>query len=154
MLADQLDPAAGGPSLPPGFKSEFGYTFTTRKRSVYVPVFRNTLHDLFATFDFANPNFTVGKRSMSSTPTQALFLLNSPFVHRHATPAASRLLDLAAGDSTRLVHLAYLRTLCRPPSPQELELSLGFLDGHADPAEGAEALQRALFCSLDFRYLP
>ena len=72
LLSKSLDPAPGGPSLPDGFRSEFGYRFTTKKRSVYVPVFRNTGYEMFDLFDFANPNFTVGKRGNSTIPTQAL----------------------------------------------------------------------------------
>jgi hypothetical protein len=157
LLAGTLDRSKGGPSLPRGFKSEFNFEVTTRKRSVYVPVFRNALYELFATFDFANPNFTVGQRSQSAIPTQALFLRNSPFIHTHAKAAAERL--LAEGNLTpgQRLDALYLRSLGRSPSTEERAHSERFLREYStqpsDPDAWA-ALQRALFCSLDFRYLP
>ena len=35
-VSGNLDSAHGGPSLPPGFKSEFGYQFKSTKRTVYI----------------------------------------------------------------------------------------------------------------------
>ncbi|MEX2581237.1 MAG: DUF1553 domain-containing protein [Verrucomicrobiales bacterium] len=157
-LADTLDGEAGGPSLPPNFRSEFGYEFTTLRRSVYVPVFRNSGFEMFTTFDFANPNFTVGKRSRSTIPTQALFLTNSEFIHRHAGEAASALLQLPAASDDARVELAFRRTLGRKPSREERALALEFLreSGDSETADDADAwaaLQRALFASIDFRFV-
>jgi hypothetical protein len=159
LLGGRLDPDHGGPSLPPGFKSEFGYEFTSLKRSVYLPVFRNSLHEVFATFDFANPNFTVGKRSESTIPTQSLFRANSPFIHEHSDSAARQALALEAPDDRERLRLVFLRTLGREPHPGERARSLAFLQETAGPAgtsrrEAWAALHRALFSSLDFRYIP
>lgn len=148
-LSGDLDEAGGGPSLPPGFKSEFGYEFTTKRRSVYVPVFRNSGHELLSVFDFANPNFAVGKRSRSTLPTQALYLTNNPVVHKRATKAAEKIVKKAETDKERL-HLMFRKTLGRAPSASETALADTFLEGsgHDWPA-----LQRALFASVDFRFL-
>ena len=153
LLAGKLDLSTGGPSLPPGFKSEFNFNFKTLKRSAYVPVFRNSLYEVFSTFDFANPNFTIGKRSQSTIATQSLFLANSPFMHEHARFATDELAKLQATDDPERVRLAFLRTLSRPPNAEELSLSLDFVR-HGGGEEAAwEALQRALFTTVDFRYL-
>jgi hypothetical protein len=154
QLAGMLDRSQGGPSLPPNFKSEFGFKFNSPRRSVYIPVFRNTLYEVFATFDFANPNFTVGHRTTSTIPTQPLFLSNSPFVHTHAAAAAGELLKLAAQDDPERIQQAFLRTFTRPPSPEELALSLDFVQQSGGKRAAWEALQRALFLTVDFRYLP
>jgi hypothetical protein len=154
ILAGQLDRSMGGPSLPANFKSEFGFKFTSLRRSVYVPVFRNTLYEVFSTFNFANPNFTVGHRTPSTIPTQPLFLSNSPFVHTHGPAAAGELLKLPAKDDSGRVRLAFLRTLTRPPNAEELSLSLEFVRESGGGRPGWEALQRALFLTVDFRYLP
>lgn len=148
-LSGDLDEAGGGPSLPPGFKSEFGYEFTTKRRSVYVPVFRNSGHELLSVFDFANPNFAVGKRSRSTLPTQALYLTNNPVVHKRATKAAEKIVEKAETDKERL-NLMFRKTLGRAPSASETALADTFLEGsgHDWPA-----LQRALFASVDFRFL-
>ncbi len=155
-LAGSLDGERGGPSLPAGFKSEFGYEFTTMRRSVYVPVFRNTGYEMFSVFDFANPNFSMGKRSVSNIPTQMLFMTNSEFVHARAEEAASELMQMSkASDRERVVE-AFRRTLGRAPSRAEENAAMVFIKSHAGAGESSEAwagLQRALFGSIDFRFL-
>ena len=154
QLAGKLDRSPGGPSLPANFKSEFSFKFNSPRRSVYIPVFRNTLHEILATFDFANPNFTVGHRTTSTIPTQHLFLSNSPFVHTQAAAAAGELLTLTAQDDPERIQQAFLRTFTRPPNPEELALSRDFVQQSGGRRAAWEALQRALFLTLDFRYLP
>ena len=93
----QLDLTFGGPMLK-GKKAEAeskysdsSSTFNDSRRSVYTPVLRNRLLEIFETFDFADPNSVVGQRSSSIVAPQALYLLNSPFVleqSRHAAEAA------------------------------------------------------------------
>ena len=157
-LAGTLEERGGGPSLPSDFKSEFGHKFTTLRRSVYVPVFRNSGFELFNTFDFANPNFTMGKRFQSSIPTQALFLTNSDFVHRHAVEAASELLQILAESDAARVELAFRRALGRTPTSEERAITMKFLQDSgettdSDDADAWAALQRSLFASIDFRFL-
>ena len=158
LLAGNLDSDRGGRSLPDGFKSEFGYEFTSLKRSVYLPVFRNQPHEIFAAFDFANPNFVVGQRSSSNLPTQALFLMNSPFIREQADAAAALLLeDARATTDEDRVALAYRSVLGRAPLAEETQLSLAFLknEGHSveSPSPPAwAAFLRTLFSCVDFQY--
>ncbi|MEC5125138.1 DUF1553 domain-containing protein [Verrucomicrobiales bacterium BCK34] len=156
-LSGELDLNGGGPSLPKNFRSEFGYQFVTLKRSVYVPAFRNSGYEMFSVFDFANPNFTVGKRADSTIPTQALFLTNSPFVHERAGKAADRLALSTALDTDGGIRKAFLNTLARNPTGEELALAREFVEEHpeweANPVAAWTALQRSLFGSIDFRYL-
>ncbi len=156
-LAGTLDSNAGGPSLPAEFKSEFGHQFTTMRRSVYVPIFRNTGYEMFSVFNSANPNFTVGKRPLSTMPTQMLFMSNSDFVHARSAEAASELLQLKLKDDEARVEAAFRRTLSRGVSEEEMLIALKYLN----PGNGAgeaqadvwAGLQRALFGSIDFRFL-
>ncbi|MEM7147684.1 MAG: DUF1553 domain-containing protein [Verrucomicrobiota bacterium] len=153
-LSGQLDPDRGGPSLPANFKSEFGYKFTSLKRSVYIPVFRNSLYEIFGTFDFANPNFTVGDRAESTIPTQDLFLMNNEFVHSHAAGAAKQLLALDAPNPNAEIRLAWQRTLARDPHPEEFQLVKNYFQDHQhNPQAAWAALYRTLFVSVDFRYI-
>jgi len=160
-LAGRLEATRGGPSLPKGFKSEFGYEFTSRKRSVYIPVFRNRMHEIFAAFDFANPNFVVGKRGSSVIPTQSLFLLNSAFMHEQARAAGRRWASeppAEAGSKRERIIRAYRTVLSRHPHPEELRLSLEYLERElaaATPeAEAWSALALSLFSCVDFQYIP
>jgi cytochrome c553 len=67
-------------------------------RSVYLPVIRNDLPELFDVFDFANPHSTTGARPQTTVATQALFLLNNELVMDSAAAIATRLLTAASAD--------------------------------------------------------
>ena len=145
-----------GPTYRNGTKSDYDYQYTGVRRSVYVPMFRNSLPDIFDAFDFADTSMVVGRRSTSTVAPQALFMMNNPFVINEAAEAARRLLSETpdAADQARL-ELAYRRTLGRPPYANEQAIALNFLDAHQDEAkEKAWAdLFQAMFATLDFRYL-
>src|SRR5262249_31232056 len=75
MLAasGQLVTERGGPGFPAGLASDFGFkSGESRVRSVYLPVFRNALPQLFEAFDFADPSMPVGARPVSTVAPQAL----------------------------------------------------------------------------------
>jgi hypothetical protein len=61
-------------------------------RSVYLPVIRNDLPELFDVFDFANPHMSTGERPKTTVPTQGLFLLNDSMVMAAADATARRIL--------------------------------------------------------------
>jgi hypothetical protein len=155
LASGRLDLAVGGPTVEPS-ASEFEYKFDTVRRSVYIPVFRYTPHELMEAFDFPDPNLVAGRRSTSILATQALFLMNSPFMIEQSRRAAERLLARPDLDDTARVELAYRQTLGRPPTPRERELAMkhvGQVSGEADRVESFAGLYQALFASIDFRYL-
>jgi hypothetical protein len=160
-VSGQLDLTAGGPSIRDKTPSEYGYAFDMRRRSVYLPVFRNNLPDIFEVFDFADPNTPTGRRNVSTLPSQALYLMNSPFVMDAARVAAEDILERDLPDADRLV-LAYRRTLGRPPTPAERELGLRYIksftaptptDPTTLPLQSWSRVYQALFASVDFRYV-
>ena len=151
-LSGSLDPRRGGPSLPDDFKSEFTFKHTSQKRSIYIPVFRNQLHEIFSTFDFANPSFVVGKRFESTIPTQALYLMNSPFIYQHAKTAAAHLLGQLTNPEDA-IHRVYRHVLCRPPRQEELTLTREFLKAENFSTEVRIGLIRSLFACVDFQYI-
>ena len=51
----------------------------SRKRSVYLPIVRDYLPEVFQLFDFPDPSLVSGKRASTTVPTQALYLRNSAF---------------------------------------------------------------------------
>ena len=61
-------------------------------RSVYLPVIRNDLPELFNVFDFADPHITSGARANTTVPTQGLFVLNDEMVMQAADATAKRIL--------------------------------------------------------------
>ena len=159
-ISGKLDLTTGGKVIADRLKSEFGYKHTSLRRSVYVPALRNAIHPLLAVFDIADPNLVTGRRNTSTLATQALYLMNSPFVMEQSRFAAARLLkDNLPDDSARL-NRAYQRTLGRPPSQRERELVLKYLrDFRPAKARGDARSQawstvfQSLFASVDFRYV-
>jgi cytochrome c553 len=155
-VSGQLKLDRGGPTFPPGLPADYGYKHTDTRRSVYVPVFRNALPELFEVFDFADPSVSTGQRNVSTTAPQALFMLNHPFVVEQARHAAARLLAVQDLDDTGRLTRAYRLTLGRAPTEAERVKLVRFL---AEAAQDGKTLRdgwalvfQALFASLDFRY--
>ncbi len=68
-------------------------------RSVYLPVIRNDLPELFQVFDFADPQMTTGARPNTTVPTQGLFLLNDSSVMDASNATARRIItETSAND--------------------------------------------------------
>jgi hypothetical protein len=91
-----------------------------RVRSVYLPVVRNKLTEPMAAFDVADPNLIVGRRDATTSPSQGLYMLNSPFVIEQAEHLARGLLAGPAVDDSVRIERAFLTVLARRPTPQEL----------------------------------
>ena len=70
-------------------------------RAVYLPVVRDQVPDSLSLFDFADPSLVTGDRASTSGPSQALYLMNNPFIIRQAEAAADRLRASAQGDEAR-----------------------------------------------------
>jgi hypothetical protein len=94
-------------------------------RSVYLPVVRDYVPELFDLFDFPSPSLVSGQRAVTNVPSQALYLRNSAFVAQQAKIAAERLLgSQQAGDDTARVRLAMRWALGRDPSDVEQTAAL------------------------------
>ncbi len=143
----------GGPTFPPDLSADYGYRHADTRRSVYAPVFRNALPELFEIFDFADPSMVVGCRNTSTVAPQALFLLNHPFVVEQSRHAAARLLADVHDEESRIERL-YRLALGRLPDDGERQVARRFLRGRADDAAAAwSILFQSLFASADFRYV-
>ncbi len=153
-VSGRLSSQQGGYTIRKFSQYDFGYEYNTVRRSVYVPSFRNTLMEIFETFDVANPNVVTGRRSETTLPTQALYLLNSPFVNSEANLAGERIKRLAKTDIER-IRFAYLLTLGREPSASEFEVALKFLLNETSLGESHNwgALVHSIISSVQFRYL-
>jgi hypothetical protein len=96
----------------------------TWRRSVYVYQRRSLPYPMFDTFDHPDMNISTGKRNVSTVPTQALTLLNNPFVIKQAEELAVRLVREAPNNVARQIDLGYQYALARPPSDLERSLAL------------------------------
>ena len=128
-------------------------------RSVYLPVIRDRLPDVLDLFDFAEPSLVTGDRETTNVPTQALYLMNSPFVQQRAAAFAQRL-QQEASDPQQQVRRACRLCFGHPPRADEERRLLAFLDEAAPFEETSDstdsplvALCQALLCTAEFRCL-
>jgi Protein of unknown function (DUF1553)/Protein of unknown function (DUF1549)/Planctomycete cytochrome C len=144
----------GGATFPASLAADYGYKHGDTRRSVYSPVFRNALPELFEVFDFADPSVSTGRRNVSTVMPQALFLMNHPFVLEHSRHAARRLLAEPVPEAELLTR-AYRLALGRTPTAAEHRLAATFLAGTklAEREDDWAQLFQVLFASLDFRYV-
>jgi hypothetical protein len=157
-----------GSTLPQGRNNYVGrglsasaFAFNSPKRSVYLPVVRDLVPDSLELFDFAEPSLVVGNRDTTTVPSQALYLMNNPFVLRQAEAAAARVLGAKAATDAGRINLAYRLAFARPPSAGEWKDAEAFLKefttalgaGKTDPQAAWTAFCQALFAAAEFRYL-
>ena len=54
--------------------------YDSPRRSIYLPIIRNALFDMFQAFDMGDPSMVNASRSTTTVTPQALFVMNSPFM--------------------------------------------------------------------------
>jgi hypothetical protein len=94
---------------------------TAWRRGVYVYRRRSLPYPMFDTFDHPDMNVTAGARHVSTVPTQALTLLNNPFVLSQADLLADRIKQ-ESSDPESQVKAAYRIALARPATAQEIRI--------------------------------
>ena len=89
------------------------------RRSVYVYRRRSLVFPFFETFDLPDQGVTTAAGNVSTVATQALTLLNKPFVLGQASLFAERVELEAWNDVPKQVDLVYEIALTRLPTPAE-----------------------------------
>ena len=154
LVSGQLEFTSSGKTFPSSVAADYGFKHAEHCRSVFVPVFRNTLPEVFKVFDFADPSMVTGVRTQSTTPQQALFFMNDPFVADCSRRAAEELLAVPDLNDRARIEIAYRKAIGRLPSAAELDAGLRFVSQlPARPLEAWSQFWQVLFASLDFRYL-
>jgi len=134
---------------------------TSNQRSVYLPLVRTLVPRSLEVFDFAEQGMVTGSRDTTTVPTQALYLLNDPFVQKQALALAKRVLGSADLDDRGRVHLAYRLLLTRSATAKECERAQHYLAEY-EAAAGKEtnprvaawtSLCQAILASAEFRYI-
>lgn len=133
-------------------------------RSVYLPVVRDLLPEVFNVFDFAEPSLVIGKRDVTIVPGQSLFMLNSPFVVDQAEKTAARVKKEKSTPLERIDHL-YMLALGRKPAAHERQMADTYIRDFVAAAQSegsnrftAANLALSTFCqsllaSGEFRYI-
>ena len=170
-ISGHLDRTMGGPHpFPP--ENEWRYTqhrpfvaqYETSRRSVYLMQQRIKRHPFLEMFDGADPNATTGERPISTTPTQALFMMNDPFAHQQADGFAVRI-GLAHREDAERIGYAYQLAFGRAATKEEVRTGESFLrecraamketelPADRQPRGALASFARVLFSSNEFMYL-
>jgi len=165
-VSGRLDRTLYGPSVLPhltpfmigrGRPGQTGPLDGNGRRSLYISVRRNFLTPLFLAFDAPIPFSTIGRRSVSNVPAQALALMNNPFVVEQAALWARQ--TASVRETEERVRVMYETAFTREPTEAELMCAREFLTGQAaSHPEGADRawadLAHVLFNVKEFIFIP
>jgi hypothetical protein len=139
-VAGLLKTKMGGPSifpeLPTGMPTPRGGWKVNadenerNRRSIYVFVRRNTRYPMFDTFDMPDPHESCARRNVTTSPLQALTLLNSRLMLQWAQSFAGRVLDAAGPNQDKQVDAAFRFAFGRLPDKAERRMSQEFFQSH------------------------
>ncbi len=132
-----------------GFKPVETYSGAGLKRMVYAHKVRREREAVFGAFDCPDAGQSTARRRESTTPIQALNLLNSRFTVEQAEAFGRRVESEVGGDAVRQVERSYVLALGRSPTEQELGTVVPVVREH-----GPAVLARALFNSNEFLFVP
>ena len=154
-ISGALDGKMFGPSVPP-YISRFqdgrgkpvsGPLDGAGRRGIYIQVRRNFLTPMFLAFDYPLPISTIGRRGVSTVPSQALIMMNDEFLELESRAWARRV-EAAAGDPRARVAKMYEAAFGREPEPWELAAALDFVR-----AQPWADLAHVLLNSAEFIYV-
>ena len=158
MLASsgQLNLAMGGPGFRPFTTTEFNATFyhpvdrpepEFNRRTVYRINVNSGKDPLLDSLDCPDPSVKTPRRGVTTTPLQALELMNNPFVQRQAAGLARRV-SADGNDPAKSIEQAYVLTLGRLPTAEEAARGKQVAE-----ERGLESLCWVLLNSTEFIYV-
>ena len=164
-VSGTLDSAMGGKTVPHKNFTNLNAMAYSRDpvlyqsgiRSVYLPVLRSALYEVFAAFDFASPSTSNGRRGATMVAPQALFMMNSDLVDEASVRFAERLQSEASDSDSAKIRLAHRIAYSRLPEADEAARWIDFLDRYAsvagDRAAAWQGLCRVLLSASEFLYI-
>ncbi len=154
-----LDTRLGGPSYldqqilkAPGteailYKAVDPSTPGLSRRTLYRAWIRGGRSGLLDAFDCPDPSTSATRRAVTTTPLQALSLMNNALVLHLSNAFAGRLVAEAGPSADRQVDRAYRLALGRGPEPDERARAVRVVE-----QAGLNTLTRALFNCNEFLY--
>ncbi|MCZ6672900.1 MAG: PSD1 and planctomycete cytochrome C domain-containing protein [Verrucomicrobia bacterium] len=121
----------------------------TWRRMIYQERMRRVDDHIFTAFDFPDCGQIRAKRPISTTPLQALNLMNSPFAIEQAGFIADRAKQETSGNEKEAARRVFEILLGREPNAEELNASL-----EVAQAAGLQLVTRSLINSNEFAFLP
>ncbi|MEQ1631885.1 MAG: DUF1553 domain-containing protein [Planctomycetota bacterium] len=128
-----------------------GARYEAPRRSIYLPVIRNAMYDLFTVFDYADPSVHQEQRPQSTVALQALLLMNSPFVVQQSDAFATAA-TAAASDEAACITWIWQQALQRLPTESERSAAAQWLQTVTGPARLAGLCQTVL-CANEFVFV-
>ena len=163
-VSGRLDSIMGGKTMPhknftnlnANALSRDPSLYQSSRRSVYLPVLRSALYEVFAAFDFASPSTSNGRRGSTMVAPQALFMMNSGLVEAASARLAERIAREMPDDAGR-IRLAHEIVYARPADEAEQASWLDFLGRYESTAGNRMAawqgMCRVLLASSEFLYI-
>jgi hypothetical protein len=128
-------------------KEEFGAAES--RRMIYAFKVRMEQDGIFGAFDCPDGSLVTPKRSVSTTPLQALNLFNSRFTLQESENLVERLQREAGQETVAQIRRAWELAFNRSPELEEVNEALSFVQ-----AEGMPALCRAVLNANEFLFIP
>lgn len=153
-MSGQLNLQLGGPSFRPFTVTVFNSSFYNlvdsdspdlARRTVYRINVNSAKDPLLDTLDCPDPSVKTPRRAATTTPLQALALMNDAFVLRQARHMAERVRRDVGADAARQVSRTYSLVLGRPPRADEAERAAQLVSEH-----GLNNLAWVLFNANEF----
>ncbi|MCI0620074.1 MAG: DUF1553 domain-containing protein, partial [Acidobacteria bacterium] len=120
----------------------------TWRRMIYQERMRGIDDQMFSAFDFPDGGQILAKRTVSTTPLQALNLMNGPLVTIQSEKVARRMEKEVPGDTAGQIRRAFELILNRPPTGKELAACTELVK-----RDGLPSLARALFSTNESVFL-
>lgn len=155
MKSGRLDLAMGGSLLKArdnryADRSHLEAHSLVPRRTVYLPVYRSTGYDGLKAFDVSDPAVPEGDRRTSTVASQALFLMNSQFMHESSSALAQKIMAVPQDQRTSW---AVRSVLGRETTSDEVKRTHLFVKTYGAEEQAWAAFARVLFSSNEFLYL-
>lgn len=171
-MSGQLDDTPKGTLLPTANRAYVTSTasvnpaiYNSPRRSIYLPVVRSALYEVFTAFDFADPSTLAGQRDQTTVAPQALFMMNSALVLEQVQAITRSLLERKDLDQPARIRHLYQLAYSRIASEGEVSRAVGYLDriraamaesgiaGSEIEAKSWTSLCRAILSANEFVYV-
>ncbi|MCA9060654.1 MAG: DUF1553 domain-containing protein, partial [Planctomycetaceae bacterium] len=119
------------------------------RRMIYMTKVRMEKESTFGVFDCPDASQVVARRSQSTTPLQALNLLNSEFVLQQSKLLAERAEREHPDDLSAQLQQIWQWSYSRSPAPVELQDAMQFASDY-----GLAQVCRAVLNSNEFLFIP
>ncbi|MFM7322278.1 MAG: DUF1553 domain-containing protein, partial [Armatimonadota bacterium] len=164
-VAGNLNPAQGGPGFRPFTVTNYGSDFYTlidrdtpefNRRSIYRMAVHSARSPLLESLDCPDPSTKTPRRTVTTTPIQALEMMNEPFVVRQSRVFAARVdretaaqtASRSGGNGIARIQSAWRLAYGRLPTPAETRRAAAHLARHS-----LDSLCWTLFNSNEFLYV-